>query len=61
VRRLERRGGLDDLAPELREIARLRVRHPSLSLAELARRCKPRATKSSAQRRLAKLVRLAGL
>ena len=61
VRRLERRGGLDDLAPELREIARLRVRHPSLSLGELARRCKPPATKSSAQRRLAKLVRLAGL
>jgi DNA-binding protein WhiA len=61
VRRLERRGGLDDLGPELREIARLRVRHPSLSLAELARRCKPPATKSSAQRRLAKLVRLAGL
>lgn len=61
VRRLERGGGLDDLAPELREIARLRVRHPSLSLAELARRCKPPATKSSAQRRLAKLVRLARL
>jgi cell division protein WhiA len=61
VRRLERRGGLDDLEPSLREIARLRVRHPSLSLTELGRRCRPRATKSSAQRRLAKLVRLAGL
>jgi cell division protein WhiA len=61
VRRLERRGGLDDLDAELREIARLRVRHPSLSLAELGKRCRPPATKSSAQRRLAKLVRLAGL
>jgi cell division protein WhiA len=61
VRRLERRGGLDDLAPELREMARLRVRHPSLSLAELAKRCRPPATKSAAQRRLARLVRLAGL
>jgi cell division protein WhiA len=61
VRRLERRGGLDDLDADLREIARLRVRHPSLSLAELGRRCRPPATKSSAQRRLAKLVRLAGL
>lgn len=61
IRKLERRGGLDDLEPALREIARLRVRHPSLSLSELARRCKPPATKSAAQRRLAKMVRLAGL
>lgn len=61
VRRLERRGALADLAPPLREIARLRLRHPALSLNELARRCRPPATKSAAQRRLAKLVRLAGL
>ena len=61
VRRLERRSGLDDLDPRLREIARLRLRHPSLSLGELGKRCRPPATKSSAQRRLAKLVRLAGL
>ncbi len=61
VRRLERRGALVDLEPPLREIARLRVRHPSLSLRELGNRCRPPATKSAAQRRLAKLVRLAGL
>lgn len=61
VRRLERRGALADLDPPLREIARLRVRHPSLSLRELGNRCRPPATKSAAQRRLAKLVRLAGL
>jgi cell division protein WhiA len=61
VRRLERRSGLDDLEPQLREIARLRVRHPSLSLRELGSRCRPAATKSAAQRRLAKLVRLARL
>jgi len=61
VRRLERRGTLDDLDPKLREIARLRVRHPLLSLRELGARCRPPATKSSAQRRLAKLVRLAGV
>ncbi len=60
VKRLERRG-LDELPPKLREIARLRLRHPSLSLAELAVRCSPPATKSSAQRRLASLVRMAGL
>ena len=59
IRRLERRGALDDLEPPLKEIARLRARHPSLSLRELGGRCQPPATKSAVQRRLAKLVRLA--
>jgi DNA-binding protein WhiA len=61
IRRLDRRGKLDDLEPALREIARLRIRHPSLSLRELGGRCRPLATKSAAQRRLAKIVRLAKL
>ncbi len=61
VKRLERRGGLAELPPKLREIARLRLRHPSLSLRELAAKCSPPATKSAAQRRLASIVRLAGL
>ncbi|HMI99117.1 MAG TPA: DNA-binding protein WhiA [Gaiellaceae bacterium] len=61
VKRLERRGALAALPPKLREIARLRVRHPSLSLRELASKCSPPATKSAAQRRLARIVRLAGL
>jgi DNA-binding protein WhiA len=60
IRRLERRRALADLPQPLREIARLRVRHPSLSLRELGARCKPPATKSAAQRRLARLIRLAG-
>ena len=58
VKRLER-PGLDKLPPKLAEIARLRVRNPSLSLRELAARCSPPTTKSSAQRRLEKLVELA--
>jgi cell division protein WhiA len=61
VRRLERRGVLDELEPQLREIARLRMRHPALSLRELGSHCRPPATKSAAQRRLAKVVRLARL
>jgi DNA-binding protein WhiA len=61
VRRLERRGALAELPPKLREIAKLRLRHPSLSLRELASKCSPPATKSAAQRRLARIVRLAGL
>jgi DNA-binding protein WhiA len=59
IRRLEACGRLGELAPELREIARLRARHPGLSLRELARRCRPPATKAAAQRRLARLERLA--
>jgi hypothetical protein len=59
VRRLERAGELDRLGAPLREVARLRVRHPTLSLRELALRCDPPATKAAVQRRLGKLVRLA--
>jgi len=61
IRRLEREGRLDELAPELGEIARLRVRHPTLSLRELAGRCSPPATKAAAHRRLARIQRLAEL
>jgi len=61
VRRLEETGRLETLSPPLREIADLRVRHPSLSLRELAAKCRPPATKASAHRRLARLQRLAEL
>ncbi len=59
VKRLERRGGLEKLPPKLREIAALRLRNPSSSLRELALKCSPPTTKASAQRRLARIVRLA--
>ncbi|HSK14747.1 MAG TPA: DNA-binding protein WhiA, partial [Gaiellaceae bacterium] len=59
IRRLEREGRLDELAPELREVARLRARHPTLSLRELARRLDPPATKAAVHRRLTRLQRLA--
>jgi DNA-binding protein WhiA len=59
VKRLERSGRLEKLSPKLREIAKLRVRSPSSSLRELALKCSPPTTKSSAQRRLAKIVLLA--
>jgi len=56
-----RRLDLDTLPPKLREIADLRLRHPTLSLRELALRCDPPATKSAAHRRLQHLVRRARL
>jgi len=59
VRRLERSGRLDSLSPPLKEIARLRLKHPSLSLRELGAKCSPRVSKSSAQRRLNTLKKLA--
>jgi hypothetical protein len=59
VRALEAAGALDDLPERLREIGRLRLRHPTLSLRELAARCDPPATKAAVHRRLAKLRQLA--
>jgi DNA-binding protein WhiA len=49
----------DDLPPRLREIADLRVRHPTLPLSELARKCRPPITKAAAHRRLRAIVELA--
>jgi cell division protein WhiA len=59
IQRLEAAGRLEHLPAELREVARLRARHPALSLRELAGRLSPPATKAAAHRRLAKLQKLA--
>jgi DNA-binding protein WhiA len=59
VERLRRRGELAKLPARLQEIAELRERHPTLSLRELALKCRPPATKASAHRRLRKLQELA--
>jgi DNA-binding protein WhiA len=55
VRRLE----LDALPDDLLELAHLRLRHPTASIAELASRCRPPRTKASAYRRLRRLQELA--
>jgi DNA-binding protein WhiA len=60
VRRLEQEGELERLSPRLREIAEVRLRHPSLPLRELALKCRPPASKSAVYRRLQKLMALAG-
>jgi cell division protein WhiA len=51
---------LDALSDELRELAQLRLRHPTATTAELAARCRPPLTKASAYRRLRRLQELAG-
>ncbi len=58
VRRLAAEGRLDALPPRLREAADLRLRHPSLSLRDLAGKCRPPVTKGALHNRLARLVRL---
>jgi DNA-binding protein WhiA len=59
VQTLRRTGELQRLAPRLQEIAELRERHPTLSLRELALKCRPPATKAAAHRRLRKLKEIA--
>lgn len=59
ISRLDAAGQLVELPPELREMADLRRRYPTLPLGDLAARCRPPATRSTAQRRLAKLRKLA--
>jgi cell division protein WhiA len=59
VRRLERARRIEELSPPLREIAHLRLKHPSLSLRELGAKCSPPASKATTHRRLRALVRLA--
>jgi cell division protein WhiA len=61
VRRLGEEGVLGDLPGPLREAAELRLRHPALSLRELADRAEPPVTKATLYRRLARLVRMAEL
>lgn len=58
VRRLQAEGMLVALPDRLREAAELRLRHPELSLRELAVRAAPPATKAAMQRRLARIVAL---
>jgi DNA-binding protein WhiA len=60
IRELESSGALETVPRRLREIARLRARHPAATLAELATKARPPITKGAAHRRLAKLERLAG-
>src|SRR5437762_339131 len=50
---------LDALPDDLPELAALRFRHPTASIADLGRRCRPPLTKSSAYRRLRRLQELA--
>jgi cell division protein WhiA len=55
IRRLD----VETLPTKLREMAVLRLKHPSLSLAELAGKCQPQITKAAAHHRMTVLASLA--
>ncbi|TAM74064.1 DNA-binding protein WhiA [bacterium] len=51
--------GLHHLTPALREAAELRLRHPELTLGELAELCRPQVSRATLNGRLQALLRLA--
>ncbi len=59
ARQLRASGTLQSLDDRLREAAELRLRFPSLSLAELGAKAEPTATKAGMHRRLRRIVELA--
>ena len=59
VERLVEGAGLDALPPRLREAAELRLRHPSLSLRELAAKCRPPISRAAMHARMRKVIELA--
>ena len=56
ARALRDTGDLEQLSPPLQDAAHLRLRHPSLSLRELAARADPPVTKAAMAGRLSRLV-----
>ena len=56
IRSLQAAGALELLPDRLYDVARLRLRHPTLPLRELAAKCDPPSTKASVHRRLKKLI-----
>lgn len=59
IRRLQARIGLDNIPPNLREVAKLRLEYPDASLKELGEMLNPPVTKSGINHRLRRLERLA--
>ncbi|MCX7832308.1 MAG: DNA-binding protein WhiA [Actinobacteria bacterium] len=56
---IDREIGINNLTPALREAADLRLKHPDLSLSELAKKAKGKITKSGLRHRLLRLEKIA--
>jgi len=61
IGRLRNSGAFVKLPPRLQEVGRLRERHPTFSLRELALTCDPPTTKAAVHRRLQRLQHLASI
>lgn len=57
--KIKKKKGLDTLSPALREMAKVRLDNPELSLQELAEQFTPPLTKSGANHRLKRLMQIA--
>ena len=57
--KIKKKKGLDALSPALREMAKVRLDNPELSLQELAEQFNPPLTKSGANHRLKRLMQIA--
>jgi DNA-binding protein WhiA len=58
IRRLKKRQGLDALPPALRQFARLRLKHPGVSLKELGELSDPPLSKSAVNHRMRRIREL---
>ena len=61
IRQLRRNGTWERLSPSLREVAGLRLKHPSATIAELGQRARPPLSKSAVNHRLRRLLAIAGM
>ena len=59
IMKIEKKKGLDYLSPQLREMAELRLENPDLSLSELAEEFDPPISRSGANHRLQRLIKIA--
>ena len=59
IEKIVAHSGWESLPEELRELARLRLDYPELSLRELAGLCRPPLTRSGVNHRLERIMRLA--
>lgn len=59
IRFIEERQGLEQLAPSLRQMARLRLAYPDLSLRDLGRQSSPPLSKSAVNHRMRRLADVA--
>ena len=57
--KIEKKKGLDYLSPPLREMAEIRLENPDLSLSELSQMFDPPISRSGANHRLQRIIKLA--